>query len=56
MYSRNQLAKRPLARRLISKVYDSDNKIVDPERRSCGQAGFAGSSGDLHLWRFAGLI
>jgi hypothetical protein len=35
VYSRNQLAKRPLARRLITKLHDSDNKIVGRKRRGC---------------------
>jgi len=57
MYSRNQLAKRPLARRLITKLHDSDNKIVSRERRSCGQAP-SGRPWRLgpRLWRLARLI
>ena len=45
MYSRNQLAKRPLAGRLITKLHDSDNKIVNGDRRSCGQPRIGGPQG-----------
>jgi len=57
VYSRNQLAKRPLARRLITKPHDSDNKIVSRERRSCDQVriGRPWCLG-LRLWRLAWVI
>jgi hypothetical protein len=56
MYSRSQLAKRPLARRLITKLHDSDNKIVRRERRGCDQVQIDRAWRADGLWRMVRVI